>query len=413
MTIYNLAIRLYNLGIFLKSLSNEKVRLIRKGRLDTLRSLNTVLHSTKKKVWIHCASLGEFEQGRPVIEFLKEKGYYIIVTFFSSSGYEVRKNYAYADKILYLPSDKPSNARRFVNSINPDLAIFVKYEFWANYILELQKKAITTISISAIFRENQFYFKDSGKFYRVILQKLDKIFTQDDNSLVILKNYNFGNAVVAGDTRFDRVVDIKNENFSDEKIRVFKGEERIMVIGSSWEADITLLSKFINDKAETMKFIIAPHNINESDLLVIEKTSNHELVRYSQTNELKFKTARIMILDTIGILSKVYSYGDYAYVGGAFGEGLHNILEPATFSLPVFFGNQNYKKFKEATDLENEGGAFPVGNYLELSECFRKIENEESRKRVGKICFEYICKSTGATKTITKYCEAILKNEQL
>lgn len=404
--LYSAGIRFYNLAIFLLIPFNKKAGDIYRGRQASKKELQKH-QKHDKTVWVHCASLGEFEQGRPVIEALKKLGCYVVLSFFSPSGYQVRKNYQWADKILYLPADTPKNASIWIEKINPTLTIFVKYEFWIHYLTELHRKSITTISISTIFRPEQLFFRPYGRFYLKTLKGIDKIFTQDRQSLQLLDKHGVKNTEVGGDTRFDRVYALRKNKFRDEILEQFKENSRIFIVGSCWSEDLALLETFIRDMSGKMKFILAPHSMSENYLRASEKFSKKS-IRYSRANSSNIGDKHILIIDNIGMLSNLYRYGEYAYVGGGFGAGLHNVLEPATFGLPVFFGNKNYKKFREANELIERDAAFPVGNSEEFKNSFRLIEGEGERKKTGDICYNYVLENTGATDKIVKFAKYVI-----
>ena len=412
--LYNLLIQMYGVALRMAFLFNKKARKFITGRKNLFGRLSKDFAKNEVPVaWFHCASLGEFEQGRPVIEAMKEQmpDYKILLTFFSPSGYEVRKNYQGADYIYYLPLDTPGNARRFIKITKPRIAFFVKYEFWHNYILALKRNGIPVVSFSAIFRVNQLFFKPWGGFYRNILHNISHIFVQNDASLKLLKNIAVTRASVAGDTRFDRVWKICSQFKVVEGVAAFKGNQQLMVVGSSWPEDLEVLIPLINANAK-IKFIIAPHEIREADMASLEKRLQRPSIRYSSLNDRDTTQHQVLIVDNVGMLSSLYRFGDFAYIGGAFGKGLHNILEAATFGLPVFFGDKNYKKFREARDLIARGGAFAVSDSTSLSGIFDKlIDDPATRARAGVTNTGYVKQNTGATKKILDHCKNNLLNE--
>lgn len=409
--IYDIFLFCYKVFIRIAALFNKKARLFVDGRKRQFKNISKAIGRSKDPIaWFHCASLGEFEQGRPLIDAFKEAypNFKIFLTFFSPSGYEVRKNYSGADYIFYLPLDSKKNARKFLDLVNPKIAFFVKYEFWYHYSKELKNRKIPLLSTSSIFRNDQLFFRRYGRFYRRILANFTYFFVQDSKSFKLLQSINITNAAVSGDTRFDRVMTIcKNKKELPEVAR-FKNGKKLMVIGSCWPEDLDVLISFINDT--DLKYIIAPHEIDLKFIERMEKDLIKKVVRYSKIkdfdNPSKFD---VLVIDNIGMLSSLYVYGDYAYVGGGFGQGLHNILEPATFGLPVFFGNKNYTKFREARDLTNLGGAVALTGYDELRNQFRAFSDETTYNIGSQINTGYVKDNTGATRKIIDYCKTILK----
>lgn len=369
--------------------------------------------NTSPLVWIHCSSLGEFEQGRPIIERLRKEfaSHKILLTFFSPSGYEIRKNYPGADYVFYLPFDTPSNARNWVEVTAPSLAIFIKYEFWYNYAEELRKAGVPLVSASAIFREDQVFFKGYGGLFRKVLRNFDHLFVQNQGSLKLLQSIGITNVTVAGDTRFDRVYEITSSKDSIDVAESFKGDEKVMVAGSCWHEDMEVLVPFINETV--IKFIIAPHEITEPFLQEIERAIDGKTIRFSKaSNETELAEARVLLIDNVGMLSKLYRYGEFAYVGGAFGKGLHNILEAACYGIPVFFGNRNYQKFTEATELIMHGGAFEVNDFADLRGKYEMVNMPENFMLACEVTRNYVLTHLGATDKIVHYCKGVLKNTQ-
>ncbi len=380
----------------------------RKGLFDKIEQFASRKSGTRPVFWFHCASLGEFEQGRPVIERLKQKypDSQVVLTFFSPSGYEVRKDYPLADLVCYLPLDGMRNARKFINLIKPDMVFFVKYEFWYGYLTELKRKRIPTISISAIFRPDMPMFSWYGSFYKRILRQIDYFFVQDEQSAVLLKKAGIRNVALTGDTRFDRVADICSHVESIALAETFKQEEKIMVIGSSWPEDHDLLLPLIREFVDEIKFIIAPHDIEEEELAKIEEAIPYKTVRYSRTKLNTISNYRVLLIDNVGMLTSLYQYGEFAYVGGAFGKSLHNILEPAAFGMPIFFGNKSYRHFNEANALLKLGTAFTVADTKELRHKFLIfLRDEEKRKEAAAISRQYVAENTGATDVIVNYVD--------
>lgn len=374
------------------------------GRKETFSKLSKL--KNKKTIWIHAASLGEFEQARPIIEELKKEyqQYKILVTFFSPSGYEIRKNYDLADVVCYMPLDSKANAKKFIEIVNPKMAIFIKYEFWPNFLNELKKKEIPTILVSGILREKQIFFKFYGGFMRKSLKAFHHFFVQNDTSKALLKSINFKNVTISGDTRFDRVSKILQQNNSLDFINEFKDKKYTIVAGSTWLDDEKLLVNYINNNAsENEKFIIAPHNIKSDAILQLQKSINKKTVLYSAKADKNLKEYTVFIIDTIGILTKIYAAADVAYVGGGLKTGLHNILEPATFGIPVVIGN-NYDKFKEAVDLVKIGGCLSIKNQDEFTQNFITLKEDKNfRKLTGVINKRYIQDHLGATELIINY----------
>lgn len=398
--IYNIGIYFYGAFIFLASLFNKKARMLRKGQQQAFAQLKTQIEPNERYVWFHAASLGEFEQGRPVMEQLKrdKPETKILLTFFSPSGYEVRKNYAVADIVSYLPLDVPGNAWYFVNLVKPSKAIFIKYEFWPNYLLALQAENIPAISISAIFRPEQVFFKEYGKWYKKILQTFQHIFVQDKASKELLHMHGINNVTVAGDTRFDRVYDLYQQAKQLPLIEEFvKGAEKVIIAGSTWPKDEELLVQYLRLHPD-VKLIIAPHEVHTSHITEISKLLDGKFVRYSDANADNVKATNCLVIDIIGILSSVYRYGHVAYIGGGFGVGIHNTLEAAVYGIPVVFGT-NYQKFREARELIAIGGAFSISNYVTLEAQFDLLLKDNS---AGKIAGEYVKSNTGATEMILK-----------
>ena len=398
--LYNFAVFLASIVLPLVAFFSEKIKLFVVGRKETFAKISPL--KNEKTIWFHAASLGEFEQARPIIEELKNKykAYKILVTFFSPSGYEIRKQYNLADVVCYLPLD----AKRFIEEVNPALAVFIKYEFWPNLLNELKKKEIKTILVSGILRENQIFFKNYGGFMRTSLEAFNHFFVQDNNSKELLSSINFKNATVAGDTRFDRVSKILEQDNSLDFINEFKDDKFVIVAGSTWKEDEELLIHYINNEAtEDEKFIIAPHTIKSDAILVLRKAINKKTVLFSEKEGKSLSDKQVFIIDTIGVLTKIYAVADIAYVGGGLKTGLHNILEPATFGIPVVIGN-TYDKFKEAADLVHIGGCISVKNQNEFTESFIDLKKDESfRKLTGVINKRYIEDHLGATKLIVNY----------
>ena len=398
---YNLGILIYVLTASLLSPFNSKARLWTKGRKGWEAALRKKIAPGKTNIWIHCASLGEFEQGRPLIEAIKKASpeYKIVLTFFSPSGYEVRKNYSVADHVCYLPADTPWNARKFISLINPAAVIFVKYEFWDNYTSVLGRNGIPLYLISGIFRENQHFFRWYGGFFRKILFRFRYIFVQDNKSMDLLKKIGLKNVTVAGDTRFDRVVEIADSAKSIPQIERFKGEEKLFLAGSSWHQDEEIIARYINMNPKRMKWVLAPHEIDKPNIDRLEKLFTCEVARYSGFSD-KSADARVLIIDNIGMLSSAYRYASIAEIGGGFGKGIHNILEAACWGIPVLFG-PNHKKFREAVELLSVNGAKSFAGLEEFSEIieFWLTDKNEYLKSAEKASL-YVKDNAGATAKI-------------
>ncbi len=364
-------------------------------------------------VWVHCASLGEFEQARTFIEKFKTEfpNYKILLTFFSPSGFEVRKNYDKADYIFYLPWDTRENAERFVHIVNPKIALFIKYEFWRNYIQALDSQNIPILSVSSIFRKDQIFFKSYGFIFRSTLKRIDHFFVQNDLSKKLLQTIGINNVTISGDTRFDRVNQIVSQSHDIPIVEQFKGSDNVFVVGSCWPEDLALLAPHINNSIGKLKFIIAPHEIKESFIEEIKNATKAKSILYSEAND-KSGEYDILIIDNIGMLSSLYRYGEYAYIGGGLGKGLHNTLEAACYGIPIFFGDKNYTKFQEAKDLIMRGGAFEVGDYAALKNKFESMINRpENYLLACEVTKAYVEENLGATDKVINYCHQLLDNE--
>ena len=446
-SLYNIAIWFYALGVRVAALFNRKVRLMWQGEQEAYAKIESGLTDGDRVVWVHAASLGEFEQGRPLIEKIRRDNpeYKILLTFFSPSGYEVRKNYGGVDVIAYLPLDTPGNARRFVELVKPEKVVFVKYEFWLNYLRELRVRGVDTYIISAIFRPGQVFFKWYGGLFREGLKSFKKLFVQNEESKELLKEIGVENVVVAGDTRFDRVADVVSMAKKLDVVEAFVGMRNeelgmrslpVLVVGSSWGPDEELLARYINERAGKMKMIIAPHEVGEERIKEltskltckwmlytnaqctmhnaqlsdnIHSQSNLEELNPSVLRTPPLKQGRnivrhsdlgdvdCLVVNTIGVLSSVYQYGQVAYIGGGFGVGIHNTLEAAAWGMPVVFG-PNYNKFQEAKELIECGAARSISNYEECAKALDEFfeMNEEASKAAGL----YVASHTGATEII-------------
>ena len=403
--IYNILIQFTGFLLKIVAFFSPKIRLFVNGRKKVFEILSNKIKPHDKTIWFHAASLGEYEQGLPVIEKIKIKypNHKIVITFFSPSGFEVRKNNNVADATVYLPLDSRSNAKKFIEIVHPEMVFFIKYEFWPNYLNELKSNNIQTYLISGIFREKQAFFKWYGGFYKNALTAFDYFFVQNESSKVLLESIGFRNVKISGDTRFDRVVSILERDNSINFIGRFKDDKTTIVIGSSWPKDESLIINYINQSSKNLKFIIAPHNINAVQISNFRSSIRKNAVLYSEMEGKNLNEFEVFIIDTIGILTKIYSYADIAYVGGGFGNpGVHNILEPATFGVPIVIG-ANYSHFAEAIALVHQGGCTAISNQNELNEAFDDlISNEDIRFEKGHICSTFVQMNKGATDIILK-----------
>ncbi|HKL71275.1 MAG TPA: glycosyltransferase N-terminal domain-containing protein [Marinilabiliaceae bacterium] len=401
--IYNIGIAFYSLAIRLGATFNERASLLVKGRSLVWKQLNNAdLEGTV--VWVHCASLGEFEQGRPLIEAIRltHPEYKILLTFFSPSGYEVRKNYPEADLVIYLPADTKRNAQRFIKMVRPHKVFFIKYEYWYHYFRELSKARIPLYMVSSIFRPSQIFFQWYGGWFRKILKLVTKFFVQDEISATLLSSIEINNYEVAGDTRFDRVSSIAASAPSIPIVEKFAQEKNVIVAGSTWPPDEAILANFINHRSNDFKLIIAPHEVHDSRVVELIKKLKVPFIRFSQVVENVPDTICVLIIDTIGVLSTIYRYGTIAYIGGGFGIGIHNTLEAATFGMPVIFGPK-YKKFREAVDLIEKGGGFSIQSQGEFQEIIDQLMNEDIHNnllRSGQSSKKYVESMCGATALI-------------
>lgn len=398
-------------GFLLKivALFSPKMALFVKGRKDVFKTLEAKIQANDKSIWFHAASLGEYEQGLPVIEKIKEKypSHKIIVTFFSPSGYEVRKNNTVANCTVYLPLDTQKNAKQFIELTNPELVFFIKYEYWPNYLNELKKRNIKTYLISGILRENQAFFKWYGGFYRKSLDAFDFFFVQNESSKQLLQSLGHQNVLVSGDTRFDRVSTILEKDNTLNFIAEFKDNKITVVVGSSWPKDEEIIAQYINEYSnENVKFIIAPHNIKAEQIAKLKALITKPTALFSEKENQSLSDQQVFIIDTIGILTKIYSYADIAYVGGGFGNpGIHNILEPATFGIPIVIG-PNYSHFAEATALVKLEGCVSIANNKDLLETFDDlIYKPDIRFQKGAICRQFVQQNKGATAIILNHLQ--------
>jgi 3-deoxy-D-manno-octulosonic-acid transferase len=403
--LYNIVIQITGSLLNFIALFNSKIKLFVEGRKIVFPTLEQKIKPSDKTIWFHAASLGEYEQGLPVVEKIKEEYplHKIVITFFSPSGYEVRKNNTVADATVYLPLDSKKNAQRFLKTVHPDMVFFIKYEYWLNYLNELHKQNTPTYLISGIFREQQMFFKWYGGFYRKALDAFTYFFVQNEESKKLLQQLGKTNVAVSGDTRFDRVTAILEKDNTLDYISQFKNDTLTIVVGSSWPKDEALLLDFINSNTLNVKFIIAPHNIKGDQIEQLKNIITKKTVLFSEKQGKNLPDFDVFIIDTIGILTKIYSYADIAFVGGGFGKtGVHNLLEPATFGVPIVIG-PNYSNFAEATALVNMGGCISVSDKAELIDAFKDlIIDPNFRSEKGHICSTFVQMNKGATNIIMK-----------
>ena len=391
---------------------NKKIKQGQKGRHESILILKQTVHLSDKVIWLHCPSLGEYEQGLPVFQALKKqyKNHKFVMTFFSPSGYEIRKNNPIAEVVVYLPLDQKATVKSFLDVIHPELVVFVKYDLWPNYLLELKHRNIHTVLISALFRPSQPYFRVYGRWLKKLLFTFDHIFTQDTASKTLLNSIGYSAVTVSGDTRFDRVGNqLKMDNTLDF-IAEFKDHKTCVVAGSTWPEDETLLIDYINRSSEATKFIIAPHNMDLNQIKSMIKRLKKPTVCYSNYANETLEDKSVFIVDTIGLLSKIYSYADIAYIGGGMGaSGLHNTLEAATFGLPIVIG-KNYQKFPEAKAMLSKGGLFSIHTFESLESTLNMLIND-SQKRIesGQKNKDYIKDNKGASELVMSELKTLLK----
>jgi 3-deoxy-D-manno-octulosonic-acid transferase len=401
--IYNLAMYILELGVKLAALFSDKPAKMVKGYREVFDLLQRKIDSNAQYIWFHAASLGEFEQGRPLIERIRKEypQYKILQTFFSPSGYEVRKNYDGADIVCYLPIDTPSNVKKFVDLVNPCMVFFVKYEFWQNYLNTLNKKGVPVYSVSSIFRPNQIFFRWYGKGYQQVLKTFAHLFVQNEESKQLLAGIGVNNTTVVGDTRFDRVLDICAAAKQLPLVQKFKGDALTFVAGSSWGPDEDIFIKYFNAHPE-MKLIIAPHVVNDGHLKEIESKLQRSSIRYTKATEENVQQADCLIIDCYGLLSSIYRYGEISYIGGGFGVGIHNVLEAAVYGIPVIFGPNN-KKFREAQHLLANKGGFEINGYEDFEQLMNRfLRDEVYLKQSGKAAGDYVKGNAGAMEKIMK-----------
>lgn len=403
---YNIGIYLAQLVLPLVALFSSKIKMGVTGRSRTFSALENTLNPAQKKLWYHCASLGEYEQGLPVFKQMRPlyPDHQIVLSFFSPSGYNIRKNTDIADMVIYLPLDTPQNARRFLDLVSPELTLFIKYDIWPNYLLELKKRHHRALLISALFRKEQSYFKFYGRFMRQVLFAFDHIFVQDENTQHLLKTIRFTETTITGDTRFDRVYSQLSQNNELDFIESFKNNKLCLVAGSTWPEDEAILIDYINKTDSDTKFIIAPHNIKDHQIKKLQSALTRKTVLFSEKATVNLAEQAVFIIDTIGLLTKIYRYADIAYVGGAMGRtGLHNTLEPAVFGVPIIIG-PHYSKFPEASQMISNGGMVTISSKEELKIALdRFIKNPLDMQESGSQNLNYIQKNTGAVVQIINY----------
>ena len=400
---YNIAIYVYLFAVKVVALFKEKPSKMVKGHREVFEILRNKIDRNARYIWFHAASLGEFEQGRPLIERIRKEypEYKILQTFFSPSGYEVRKNYEGADIVCYLPFDTPGNVRKFMELANPCMAFFIKYEFWQNYLNALYEKGIPVYSVSSIFRPNQIFFRWYGKDYRKVLKKFTHLFVQNEVSKQLLAGIGVDKVTVAGDTRFDRVLDICAAAKQLPLVQKFKGDALTFVAGSSWGPDEDIFIQYFNNHPE-VKLVIAPHVVSDGHLKEIISKLQCTSIRYTQATEENVSDVRCLIIDCYGLLSSIYRYGEISYVGGGFGVGIHNVLEAAVYGVPVIFGPNN-KKFREAQHLLANKGGFEINGYEDFEQLMNKFLSDEAYlKQSGKAAGAYVKGNAGAMEKIMK-----------
>ena len=400
--LYSIGIIFFRIGIFIASFFNEKAKLWQCGRKDIFQKLAAAIDSEDHPVWIHSASLGEYEQAKPIIQRIKEQSpnTKVLATFFSPSGYEIRKNDPLPDYIFYLPIDSMRNARHFMDIVQPQMAIFVKYEYWFNYICELNKRKVPFYYVCAIFRPTQYFFKPVGKWFAAQLRQASEFFVQNEESAQLLKSIDVQNVEICGDTRFDRVYNIASQPYTLDFVELFKQDRKLLVAGSTWQPDEQLLSQLFA-QLQGYKMIVAPHEINRISE-VLNTFASFKVIRYTEMQDKDLADYDILILDTIGVLSKVYKYSTISYIGGAFKTGLHNILEAGVFGVPLFYG-PHYSKFNEAVMLVQRKGAFSITSAAQMLEIVRLFnEQPDYYEKTCDICRKYVEENIGAVDKIIR-----------
>ena len=412
--LYNFSLRLYNLALWIASMFNARAKAWIQGRKSWKEDLVSKVREfgNAETVWFHCASLGEFEQGRPLIEELLERfpKYKIIVSFFSPSGYTIRRNYKHANAVVYLPLDTPANAKFWVGTVKPRVAFFIKYEYWFNFLIELKEHNIPVVFASAVFREKQLFFQWYGSWFRSQLENIHWFFVQNESSGGLIQSLGFENVTITGDTRFDRVSETAVHAGEFPLVKRFCGDANIIMGGSTWPKDEAMLIPLIRVGSDKIKFILATHDVSPSRIHSLEHSLEMPSVRYSNLNDVNAESTRILIIDTIGILSQLYQYAHLAFIGGAFGSGLHNILEAVVFGIPVFFGPK-HDKFWEAAALIKKGGAFEIKNIEDFDGiAIGLFSDPEKYKRASTTCLNFIEENRGATKLIIDATDELLNS---
>ena len=409
--IYNISIGAYAFGIRLAALFSSKAKLWVLGRKDIFSKIENSIPKGEKLIWFHCASLGEFEQGRPLIESFREhfKDHKILLTFFSPSGYEVRKNYEHADYIFYLPVDTPKNAKKFIALTQPRLAIFIKYEFWFNYLNELSRNKIPLLMVSVIFRPSQHFFKPWGGWFRKQLQKVTYFFVQNEASRNLLNSVKVYHVTVSGDTRFDRVMQLTSEEINLPEFEKFSNNEPLLIAGSTWPADEDILKTLLLKLEHKFKLVVAPHVVSKEHIQqLLVKFKEQKPILFSEINNASLAEKRVLIIDSIGLLSHLYRFGIIAYIGGGFGVGIHNVLEAATYGLPVIFG-PNYQRFQEAVELARLDSGFPINNDKECIEIFSRLMADKTLlQKSSDIARNYVVENAGATSLVLEKAKEFL-----
>ena len=401
--IYLFGIRLYHLLVRLASLFHAKAHDFIQGRKGWFEDLESNTAGWRPTVWFHCASLGEFEQGRPLLEEIRERDpeVKILLTFFSPSGYRIRKDYPGADYVTYLPLDTPRNARKFVEQVSPEKVFFIKYEYWYFMLRRLHRQHIPVYLVSAIFRKDQLFFRWYGRWFRRMLHYYHHLFVQDDRSRDLLKTYGVDSVTVSGDTRFDRVQKIVAGAPAVPLLEQFRDDTLLLIGGSTWPEDEELLIQYYQEADASIKLVLAPHEVHKLSIRrMLSRFSSEEVLVWSEAGDDDPGKARVLVIDTIGMLSSLYGYGKLAYVGGGFGKGIHNILEAATYGMPVVFGPK-HKKFREANDLVEKGGAFSVHDYASFKNLMDSFLSEPGQlEKAGAIAGSYVKRHAGATRRI-------------
>lgn len=407
--VYNLFLPFYYYLLWLAAFFHPKAKKWIQGQKAIWPYLKDNLQATEKRIWVHVASLGEFEQGRPIIEALKKQypKYKIVLTFFSPSGYEVRKNYAHADYVCYIPLDSKKSAKKFLQLIQPKLVVFVKYEFWYHFLTQANQQNIPIISVSAIFRPQQIFFTPYGQLFRKILNQFSHIFVQNQTSLHLLSNIGIKHTTIAPDSRFDRVFQNSQQVKELPVIKAFKGNRTLFVGGSTWPKGEELLAQLCNQTTDEYCFVIAPHEIKEKQMQSLTEQVNGQVIRYSTITNItvELPKAKVLIIDNIGMLSAIYQYGDFAYIGGGFGVGLHNTLEAAVFGMPIFIG-PNHQRFQEACELVDQKGAFVITDFASLQKQFVQLQqNTNEHVAIKQKTNTYVIARTGGTALIMQHVQ--------